>query len=124
MSFFCNECDVKLALPYEWMGMSIKCPACGHGISLRYQNGQTISNSGYAISFEDFCQLMKQPGDQNEAHLTIAKLMDCTVEKIDGVAVLKTGAGGLIPFEFAHLSIQADPAKQQQLYSVAMSLWR
>ncbi|MES2934936.1 MAG: hypothetical protein V4805_15765 [Pseudomonadota bacterium] len=124
MNFHCMQCNAKIAAAYDWRGMTVTCPACSQQLVLEYGIGQAISDSGYAISFTDFCNLLAVDGWWQAAHPVVARMLHCAIEKLHNKFVLKQDDGALIPLEIAHLSIQSDPVKQREMYGVAMNLWR
>lgn len=106
--------------------MSISCPSCNYVAPLQYKTGQRIamSKSGWGISFGDFVGLMTYNGWREQAHPLIKKLLNCSIQKHGEKFILRTESDTVIPYEVAHLQIQADLAKQSELYNLAMSLWR
>jgi hypothetical protein len=106
--------------------MSLPCPQCAQPTVLGHRTGRPIapSASGYGISFADFRRLITVEEWREQAQPVVAALLSCSVrEQAGGFALVKEG-GALIPYEVAHLLIQANPAHQRRLYSVAMDLWR
>jgi hypothetical protein len=126
MSFFCKHCDAEIEAPYEWGGMSLACPCCARVSPLQYKNGQRIamSASGYGMSFGDFVNLVAEKSGRERAHPLIERLLACSIEVHGGGFILRAKSGTFIPCEVAHLRIQADPVAQEQLYQLAMTLWR
>lgn len=92
-------------------------------ITLVYREGQGGRNSGYEITFKDFYQLIVNKDEIERTRPLLERLLDCTVVMVDGRIVLKEKAGALIPYEVAHFTIQANPAKQYELYQLAMMIW-
>lgn len=130
MGFFCEHCDAEIDAPYEWGGMLIGCPGCSGLTTLRYKSGQSIalSSSGYSLPFRDFVGLMTQEGWREQAHPLVERLLECSIERgqnsFGSTFVLRARSGALIPYEVAHLRIQADADAQRRLYNLAMNLWR
>jgi hypothetical protein len=126
MSFLCDACDAEISAPYEWGGVSLPCPQCAQPVVLEHRTGRPIapSASGYGISFADFRRLITVQGWREQAQPVIAALLSCSVREQDGGFALVEQGGALIPYEVAHLIIQANPAHRRRLYGVAMDLWR
>lgn len=83
-----------------------------------------MSRSGWGISFGDFVDLMNYDGWREQAHPLIKEILNCSIQKNGEKFILRTKSDTVIPYEVAHLQIQADLAKQGGLYNLAMSLWR
>ena len=83
-----------------------------------------MSASGYGISFRDFVGLLNDKGWREETHPLIEQLLGCLIQQHGDSFILRAKNGTYIPYEVAHLQIQAHSASQGQLYQLAMSLWR
>jgi hypothetical protein len=100
--------------------MSIGCPSCAQMSPLQHKEGQrvTMSTSGYGITYSDFVGLLNQEGWREQAHPLIAQHLACSIEQRGKGFVLKAKSGALIPYEAAHLQMQAHSSSQYQLYQL------
>ena len=126
MGFFCKSCDTAIKAPYEWWGMSVACPSCASVAPLQMREGQPVpmSSSGSGLTFRSFVGLLNTSGWREEAQPLIQQLLGCSIEKRGEAFVLKAPNGELIPYEVAHLQLQASSNSRGDLYELAMSLWR
>jgi hypothetical protein len=126
MGFFCEKCSADIEAPYEWAGVPVSCPSCTLIVPLQHKMGQPVapSSSGYEISFDQFIGLLNTRGWREHAHPMIARLLACSIEQHVDTFRLRARSGALIPIVVAHLKIQADSDHRQQIYDLAMSLWR
>jgi hypothetical protein len=123
MSFYCPHCNTENCAGSQWEGITIRCPHCERNIKLEYQNGQCILKTGYEVSFNQFYELIVDKYNGHSTHPVITKLLDCSIVTVNDRYVLQQKGGLLIPYEVAHCLIQSNPAKQRDLYNLAMGVW-
>jgi len=124
MSFLCDHCEGLLAASHAWVGMTVVCPSCAQTTKIGYRDGQLVEQTGYAITYADFVQLLSYGPYRPKVAPEMRRLVGCAIDDRDGRAVLVLPDGSLMPDEVAHLAIQGDSSKQRTLYGVAMGLWR
>lgn len=80
--------------------------------------------SGYAISLEEFSQLLTDPHYKKAVAPVVEKWFDGKLIMVDGELNLRISTGEVLSLSALHTAIQADAHKQYTLYQQAMSLWR
>ena len=122
----CKQCNTAISISYKHLGMSVLCPGCSHLVQLSTElNTFAPVNSGYEIRFDQFLQLINEPGCNSKIIPLIEKRYACKTSNRNGTSIVFTDADHqLLPFEFLHLSIQDDKRLQKELYYIAMDAWR
>lgn len=125
MRVYCDGCLAEFDVPYWRLGAAYPCPACSQAVHLDRQRVRSYESTGYEVTFSDFVSLVSDAYYQD----TILPLVRTwfgleRVEKEQGdQARFRDEAGNVYDAFEVHARIQNDPARQQQLYNNAMTLW-
>ncbi|MBC7877146.1 MAG: hypothetical protein H7Y59_08260 [Anaerolineales bacterium] len=123
MRFLCDHCDQKLHSGHYWGGISITCPNCGKSTGLSYREGQSIPNTEYSLSFNDFKQLLTSEPYSTAIDSIVEKSLNCSIKRTEAGIKLVAEDGSLIPLQVAHFEIQFNINSQRDIYNAAMTQW-
>ncbi len=117
----CPSCATGYQLPYNALGREMNCPQCGVSTIPQVKADTVIPDTGYALRFSDFLELVRV-GDREVAGMLQAWFGVRSAGEEEGTVM--TEDGRLLDLFDLHLEIQDDPARQKSLYQAAMSRWR
>ncbi len=58
-TFFCQNCNSSISIPFSFLGMYIECPNCNTLLKLELEAIKSVGNTGYEIEYASFTQLLK-----------------------------------------------------------------
>lgn len=119
----CPACGSDLVVPYVMLGAPVECPSCGETVVPTMPVGSAYPKTRYEITYLDFQQLLGYDYRTDIGEL-LARWFDYGVTGEEGSTVVLSSQGEPVDLLDLHLRIQQDPAKQRELYRVAMGLWR
>lgn len=123
MDTICQSCGAIIDIPYILLGAAIACDQCRVRTIPKAAPGSRPADTGYAITFADFHQLLLYPGHRPSIARLIRDWFGYEVEaQGDSIRIL-TRDGNDVDEVALHQQIQGDESKQSALYREAMTLW-
>jgi len=106
------------------LGAAVECPACRESVVPEVLVGTSYPNTGYEITFRNFCQLLTYPPYRPHVLPSIHEWFSYDAPLTpSGFSIVAADGSSVSPLT-VHLSIQSAPQRQYALYQTAMSLWR
>lgn len=120
----CPNCGRKVEVPYILLGTATSCPSCGETVVPEVPVGTVYPRTNYQISYHDFQQLVAGRAYKPAIGELLARWFDYELSGNGGSSSVRSRDGENIDLVELHMRIQEDPAKQQEIYRIAMALWR
>lgn len=120
----CPACGEMLEVPYILLGAAMVCTSCGRTVVPEVPVGTVYPRTEYAITFRDFQQLVGGSDYGPAIGELLALWFGYEIGGEGEASVVRSRRGEPVDLVELHRRIQADSAKQQEIYRAAMALWR
>jgi len=120
----CQNCGKNFDLSYLLLGASVQCEKCKEYTVAKVPVGTHYPDTGFAISFRDFRQLLEYPDHRPHIEPLIKDWFNYSLESDEFRVKIINAKGECMDPLWLHLRIQDSTERQEILYRIAMSLWR
>ena len=118
----CESCAGPIPVPYRWLGATADCPHCLRATVPVLADGTEYPPTGHELSFGGFVQLLRS-GDSSVREFLGAYGYSLDSSKEARPRVLNEHDES-VDISWLHDRIQDDVPRRQEIYGIAMLLWR
>ncbi len=119
-----QSCSKDILTEYIRIGLQIECPHCLCDTVPQIPNGTLMPGTGSEIEYRDFRQLISEKAYRKEIINFIKVNFGYTIkDRAHDSLILNDRKEAIDPI-WLHLQIQESRDLRNQLYQLAMSLWR
>ena len=120
----CPSCNKDILTEYNRVGMQINCPHCLRNTVPQIPNGTVMPVTGSEIKYSNFRQLIFEKSYRVTINHFFNSNFGYTIKFREHDTLILNNKGEAIDPMWLHLKIQESSDLRNQLYQLAMSLWR